>query len=143
MKKLLTIPLFLFFVAAYSQDVATSKIAWSCSKSFEVSTGKLEMGASKVTTYKGDSIVWLDAKGVKKTLAVKKVTGSWANVNMPGEVLYQVERGQQRGTVLIKKSTGGTVIRVVLTEATSTAAQTIPSMTELTVLGILDLGLGH
>jgi hypothetical protein len=43
------------------------------------------------------------------------------------------------GTVLIKKSAGGTMIRIVLTEASGSTAPATPAITELTVSGILDL----
>jgi hypothetical protein len=93
MKRTLIIPLLLTTATAlHGQGVTTRTIAWSCSKVFEASTSRLEVVANKLTTYKVDSIVWRNAKGLKKTLTIKKVVGSWLDTNTIGEVLYQVER---------------------------------------------------
>jgi hypothetical protein len=134
MKQALGILMLALAASAHGQEVTTRNIEWSFSNSFEASTGRPGNEPGKVATYRQDSILWLDGRGaVKKVLAIKGVRGSWADISAPGEILYQVEGGQQRGVVVIKRAGTETVIRFVLMGGGGPASQAVPDIHEMTV----------
>jgi hypothetical protein len=66
-------------------------------------------------SYGTTKIEWQNASGVvKKTFAISETNGSWTNVQNNGSVLYEVNIGEQPGTVRIFRTSSELTIRITL-----------------------------
>jgi hypothetical protein len=102
-------------VSLYSQNVATQTIRWHIGRTQEVNIGRISEDADQIVSYGTTKVEWQSATGViKKTFTISETNGSWTNVQNNGSVLYEVNVGEQPGTVRIFRTSHELTIRITL-----------------------------
>ena len=128
MKKLLPI-LFLmcFYLSAKAQNVKTSTIQWSSTKTMDINKGDSNDEATTLINYGTTRFEWKNSDGgMRKTFQIIEVIGDWTNAASTGSLTFEVTDGTNSGTITIRKDNQNTkVLMVIVTDP--------PQVTELTI----------
>jgi len=128
MKKLLPI-LFLtcFYLNAKAQNVKTSTIQWSSTKTMDINKGDSNDEATTLTNYGTTRFEWKNSDGsMRKTFQIIEVVGDWTNAASNGSLTFEVTDGTNSGTITIRKDGDNTrALMVIVTDP--------PQVTELTI----------
>jgi hypothetical protein len=116
MKKVVFLIIFLLLSAGlYAQNVSTQTIRWHVGRAQEINTGRVSEGEDQFVSYGITKIEWQNAQGVvKKTFTINETNGSWTNVQSNGSILYEVNVGEQLGTVKFFRTSSELTIRITL-----------------------------
>lgn len=96
-----------------AQNVATSKIQWNVTKTFNALAGESDQIPQKFIVDRTNIIQWVDIHdNLKFNFTIVSQTGTWSNVNTPGGVQYDVDVNGVRGKVEITRTSAGISIRV-------------------------------
>jgi hypothetical protein len=128
MRNLILVLLLILSIHAIGQNIVSSTVAWSTSKTFNVNSGEMTPVANQLISYRQDSVNWKDASGnLKYSFLVNEVTGAWTDITASGEVIYEVSSGGYKGNIYFTRTAAGILIRIFLLTATD------PVIYELTV----------
>ncbi|MFZ1809245.1 MAG: hypothetical protein WAU36_18575 [Cyclobacteriaceae bacterium] len=98
------------------QDVSMVNLEWNVKSSFDVQTGFMDEGESKLITHADKSIEWLDWDGTTKyTFQVSNIRGHWVDVNRSGSITYNIKSGELEGILSIERSNSNWLARIMLT----------------------------
>ncbi|HTJ53420.1 MAG TPA: hypothetical protein VL443_28390 [Cyclobacteriaceae bacterium] len=128
MKKLLPF-LFLicFYLSAKAQNVKTSTIQWSSTKTMDINKGDSNDEATTLTNFGTTRFEWKNQDGsMRKNFQIIEVVGDWTNAASAGSLTFEVTDGTNSGTITIRKDDQNTkVLMVIVTDP--------PQVTELTI----------
>lgn len=112
-----------------AQDITTATISWAVASTQAVNTGEITELADRIVSHGDDTIEWTDRRGViKKSFAISEVNGSWTNVQVPGTILYEVQSGEESGTVTFQRTASEILIRILILRG-----EEIPDIYEMTI----------
>jgi hypothetical protein len=107
--------LVLLNIGLYAQNVTTQTIRWHIGRTQEINIGRVSEEPDQIVSYGTTKVEWQSASGVvKKTFTISETNGSWTNVQNNGSVLYEVNVGEQPGTVRIFRTASELTIRITL-----------------------------
>lgn len=87
-----------------AQDVLVNTLRWNVSELTDLLSGSTEEHSCYFITHKKDKISWAQKDGeVLFDLDIKSTTGTWDDVNFPGEIFYKVKLDGCVGSITIKK----------------------------------------
>ena len=99
----------------FAQDVTRQTIRWHIGKTQEVNAGRVSEEPDQIVCYGATKIEWQSASGVvKKLFTISETNGSWTDVQNNGSILYEVNVGEQLGTVRFFRTTSELTIRITL-----------------------------
>lgn len=108
-------------VSLYAQDMTTQTIRWHVGKTQAVSAGHVSEDEDQIVSYGTTKIEWRNASGLmKKTFTISETNGSWTNVQNDGSILYEINVGEQLGTVRFFRTASELTIRVTLLKGDDT-----------------------
>jgi hypothetical protein len=114
-KSILLSILFLSGIGLYAQNITTQTIRWHINQTQEVNAGKISEDPDQIVSYGTTKIEWKNSQGIiKKTFTISETNGSWTNVQSIGSILYEVNAGEQLGTVRISRTSSELTIRITL-----------------------------
>lgn len=129
MKTFILITLVLASKGLLAQDITNATVSWAVVSTQAVNTGEIAELEDRIVSHGIDTIEWTDRRGVvKKSFAINEVNGSWANVQSPGTILYEVQSGEESGTVTFQRTASGILIRILILRG-----EEIPDIYEMTI----------
>lgn len=112
-----------------AQDITTATISWAVTQTQAVNTGDITESEDRVISHGQSTIEWTDRHGVvKKSFTISEVNGSWANVQTPGTILYEVQNGEESGTITFQRTANEILIRILILRG-----EEIPDIYEMTI----------
>ena len=120
MKKLsLFAAMFFFAMALYAQDVTSSNLSWSVTQLDNLSTAKSLTYACVFETHRTKDISWKQNGGYTMSFDIKKVDGSWPDVNTTGQLAYTISAEGETGTLTFERTPEGIFIKLNISQGSA------------------------
>jgi hypothetical protein len=115
MKKTFLVTLAMTLSAAlYSQDIRTATLRWNAVTTTNINAGDMTEENTQLISYP-DHIEWKAPDGtLRYSLNILETNGTWTNVGSSGEIIFEIDRAGNRGTVQFVKQSGVTKVRLLL-----------------------------
>lgn len=112
-----------------AQDITSATISWAVISTQAVNTGEITETGDRVVSHGANTIEWTDRRGVvKKSFTISEVNGSWTNVQSPGTILYEVQSGEESGTITFQRTMSDILIRILILRG-----EEVPDIYEMTI----------
>jgi len=117
MKKALTVFLLLFLSSAlWAQDIQSASLKWSVSQLNDLSTGSIKAYTCDFKTSSAQEIIWVQ-KSITYDFLITDIIGTWPDVQISGEITYEVLLDGESGTLAFKRTNSGVFITLDLSQA--------------------------
>lgn len=107
-------------ISADAQDISQASLAWKVSSLLDEQSGQSISYSCSFRTNGSNDIVWSQKNGnFTTTLIVLGISGNWPDVTTHGQVTYQVQSGNESGTLEFFKDANGVHVRINLSQGSS------------------------
>jgi hypothetical protein len=121
MKKITTLAICLLAAVPLlpAQDVSTAPLVWSVNQLKDLNTQK-EQGTYTCTfaTHGTAPLQWVQQNNYITTFTVKKISGSWTNVQQPGRAVFEIAADTETGTLTFERTATGLTATLDLSQGT-------------------------
>ena len=101
-----------------AQDIRTTKLVWTVTALSDINTNKNSAYTCVFETNGQQAIAWKQKNGAYNTsFAVTQLTGTWANVQADGQVVYDITLDGETGTLTFARNATGIFITLDLSQA--------------------------
>lgn len=115
MRIYLTIGLLCFAQILFSQNIAEHNVRWNANEVIDGNSGKSIGESHQIESFRVDRVEWKDRRGnIIKTFSIREVNGEWTDIEMPGNILFEVDNEGRQGTIRISRHENNITIQIVL-----------------------------
>lgn len=111
----------IFSLPTFSQDITQTGLIWKVNSLIDQQSGQsIAYGCTFQTNGTGD-ISWVQKnQSFTSILSVVGYTGTWANIEIPGRLMFQIQSEGESGTLEFVKNIDGTFIKLDLSQGNTT-----------------------
>ncbi len=133
-----TLSIFILCLTGYflqAQSVTTQTLRWNASGFKDLVSGETVAVASQFVTYGQQQVEWVQGNGsFISTYTITSVTGSWANVNNDGSIVYNIAGNELTGQLTFARTTTGILVQLTFTSGTTSTIQHSYTITSIDTL---------
>lgn len=120
MKKLsVFVAVFFFAMTLYAQNVTSSNLSWSVTQMNNLSTAKSLAYSCVFETHRTRDISWKQNGGYTLSFDIKKMDGSWPDVNTMGQLVYTISAAGETGTLTFERTPEGIFIELDISQGSA------------------------